>query len=116
MRRDTLLDSRLCEIERMFQSPSRRMSLKTQDSMDIQTGRPYPLGATWDGRGVNFAVFSRHATRVDLCLFDNPKDVTHAHRVPLPGHTDDLWHGYVPGLAPGHLYAFRASGLSLIHI
>ena len=110
MGHDTLLDSSLCEIERLFQSPSRRMSLKTQDPMDIQTGRPYPLGAAWDGRGVNFAVFSRHATRVDLCLFDNAKDVTHAHRVLLPGHTDDLWHGYVPGLAPGQLYAFRASG------
>lgn len=110
MGHDTLLDLRPCEIERLFQTPSRRMSLKTQGPMGIQTGRPYPLGATWDGHGVNFAVFSRHATRVDLCLFDNPKDEMHAHRVPLPGHTDDLWHGYVPGVAPGQLYGFRASG------
>ncbi len=78
--------------------------------MDIQTGRPYPLGATWDGRGVNFAVFSCHATQVDLCLFDSPTDETHSHRIPLPGRTHDVWHGYVPGLAPGQLYGFRASG------
>lgn len=78
--------------------------------MDIQTGRPYPLGATWDGLGVNFAVFSRNATHVDLCLFDNPTDQIHSHRIPLPGRTDDVWHGYVPGLAPGQLYGFRASG------
>ena len=110
MGHDTLLDSRPCEIERLFQTPGHRMSAKTQDPMDIQTGLPYPLGATWDGHGVNFAVFSRHATQVHLCLFDDPKDEMHAHRVPLPGHTDDLWHGYVPGLAPGQLYGFRASG------
>ena len=86
------------------------MPANTQDPMDIKTGQPYPLGATWDRRGVNFAVFSRHAIEVDLCLFDNPADETHKYRIPLPCRTDDVWHGYVPGLAPGQLYGFHASG------
>jgi len=77
---------------------------------DIQSGQPYPLGATWDGGGVNFAVYSHHATQVDLCLFNDPADEGERHRIPLPERTDDVWHGYVAGLGPGQLYGFRASG------
>jgi glycogen operon protein len=71
-------------------------------------GRPYPLGATWDGDGVNFALFSEHAAGVDLCLFDPTGG--REERVPLRERTDLVWHGYVPGLAPGQLYGYRVHG------
>ncbi|MBI4969929.1 MAG: glycogen debranching protein GlgX [Rhodospirillales bacterium] len=75
----------------------------------LRPGRPYPLGATWDGKGVNFALFSAHASRVDLCLFDH-----HGHReterIPLPEYTDEVWHGYLPDVRPGQLYGYRVDG------
>ncbi|MEO7476456.1 MAG: hypothetical protein ABIY46_14090, partial [Gemmatimonadales bacterium] len=61
--------------------------------MRIRPGRPYPLGATWDGRGVNFALFSEHATAVELCLFDTAEAGREAARIRLPEHTDQIWHG-----------------------
>ncbi|GAB3550107.1 glycogen debranching protein GlgX [Noviherbaspirillum agri] len=75
----------------------------------LLTGRPFPLGATYDGQGVNFAVFSANATRVDLCIFDaaGRKEVG---RLPLPDCTDEVWHGYLPEAGPGLLYGFRAHG------
>lgn len=73
-------------------------------------GRPSPLGATWDGRGVNFAVFSEHATQIQVCLFDAPDAPTPSQTIDLPQQTDFVWHGYVPGLKPGQLYGFRADG------
>ncbi|HUX35363.1 MAG TPA: glycogen debranching protein GlgX [Gemmatimonadaceae bacterium] len=73
-------------------------------------GEPAPLGATWDGRGVNVALFSEHATRVDLCLFDRPDAATETERIALPGHTNNIWHGYFPDLRPGQLYGFRVEG------
>ncbi len=77
--------------------------------MKIWPGRPFPLGATWDGRGVNFALFSEHATAVDLCLFDSVESVE-ADRLRLPEHTDQIWHGYLPGILPGQLYGYRVHG------
>jgi len=77
---------------------------------DIWPGRPYPLGATWDGEGVNFAIFSAHASRVELCLFDSPTAAREAVRIVLPERTDDVWHGYIPGLRPGQLYGYRVHG------
>lgn len=75
-----------------------------------QHGHPYPLGATWDGLGVNFALFSEHATRVELCLFDSP-DATHESiRLDLPAQTDMVWHGYVRGVRPNQLYGYRVHG------
>ncbi len=73
-------------------------------------GRPYPLGATWDGHGVNFAIFSENATSVELCLFDpdDPKRETARHV--LPERTDQVWHGFLPGLEPGQLYGYRLHG------
>jgi glycogen operon protein len=71
-------------------------------------GNPRPLGATYDGRGVNFALFSANATRVDLCLFD--QGGTETERITLPEYSDEVWHGYVPGLAPGQLYGYRVHG------
>ncbi|MCA9094201.1 MAG: glycogen debranching protein GlgX, partial [Planctomycetaceae bacterium] len=78
--------------------------------MRIWPGRPYPLGATWDGQGVNFAVFSEFASRIDLCLFDSIDSTRETHRIPLPEYTDLVWHGYIPDLGPGQLYGFRAHG------
>lgn len=79
-------------------------------AMRIWPGRPSPLGATWDGKGVNFAVFSAHATRIDLCLFDSANATRESHRISLPEQTEHVWHGYLPDLRPGQLYGFRAHG------
>ncbi|WP_373650510.1 glycogen debranching protein GlgX [Schlesneria sp. DSM 10557] len=76
----------------------------------VWPGRPAPLGATWDGKGVNFAVFSEHATQVDLCLFDSPLATKESARIPLPDQTDHVWNGYLPDIRPGQLYGFRAHG------
>ena len=78
--------------------------------MRVWPGQPYPLGATWTGLGVNFALFSAHATRVDLCLFDSPDATTESVCVTLPEHTDMVWHGYLPDARPGQLYGYRVHG------
>jgi glycogen operon protein len=78
--------------------------------MRLWPGRSYPLGATWDGAGVNFALFSEHATKVELCLFDTATDATEAHRINLPEHTDQVWHAYLPDVLPGQLYGYRVHG------
>ena len=78
--------------------------------MRVWRGNPYPLGATWDGRGVNFAVFSENANQVDVCLFDSADLVHESNRVALPTVTGRVWHGYFPDLRPGQLYGLRASG------
>ena len=72
-------------------------------------GRPYPLGATWDGAGVNFALFSKHAERVELCLFD-PRGRREIERVPLNERSDYVWHCYLPEARPGLLYGYRVHG------
>jgi isoamylase len=74
----------------------------------VWPGRPYPLGATWDGGGVNFALFSERATAVELCLFDAAQSVR--DQVRLPEHTDLVWHGYLPDVRPGQLYGYRVHG------
>jgi len=76
----------------------------------IWPGAPYPLGATWDGVGVNFALFSAHASKVELCLFDSPTATRESHRVTLPEQTDMVWHGYMPDVRPGQLYGYRVHG------
>ncbi len=75
----------------------------------IAEGAPYPLGATWDGSGTNFALFSAHAERVELCLFD-AKGRRERERVALPEYTDEVWHGYLPDVRPGQLYGYRVYG------
>jgi isoamylase len=75
----------------------------------LHEGRPYPLGATWDGLGVNFAIFSAHATKVELCLFDQAGN-REIERVTLPEYTDEVWHGYLPDARPGTVYGFRVHG------
>ena len=78
--------------------------------MRVWPGRPYPLGATWDGTGVNFSIFSEHAARVELCLFDGPDARRESERIVLPERTDLVWHGYLPDVRPGRLYGYRVSG------
>jgi isoamylase len=73
-------------------------------------GYPYPLGATWMGNGVNFAIFSEHATGVELCLFDNIEDTEENIRIPVTEQTDQVWHVFLPDARPGQLYGFRVSG------
>src|SRR5437667_4946111 len=77
--------------------------------MRIWPGKPYPLGASWDGAGVNFALFSEHATRVELCLFESAES-TNETRVPLTEQTDQVWHIYLPSVQPGQLYGYRVHG------
>ncbi len=72
-------------------------------------GRSHPLGAQHDGHGVNFAIFSEHATRMELCLF-SPDGTQETARHTLPERNGDVWHGYLPGLQPGQLYGYRAHG------
>src|SRR3984893_16480799 len=78
--------------------------------MRVWPGTPYPLGATWDGVGVNFALFSEHATRVELCLFDAPDAESESLTIPLTDHNNMVWHGYLPDVRPGQLYGYRVHG------
>ncbi len=78
--------------------------------MRIWSGRSYPLGATWDGGGVNFALFSEHATKVELCLFDSREAKKESQRITLPEQDEFVWHGYIPGIQPGQLYGYRVHG------
>ena len=78
--------------------------------MKIWPGRSYPLGATWDGAGVNFALFSENAAKVELCLFDGPGGNQEVARIRMPEHTAQVWHVYLPGVRPGQLYGYRVHG------
>jgi isoamylase len=75
----------------------------------VREGLPFPLGATWDGLGVNFAIFSANATKVELCLFDNGGK-RELERIALPEFTDEVWHGYLPDARPGTVYGYRVHG------
>ncbi len=75
----------------------------------ITEGLPAPLGATWDGLGVNFAIFSANATKVELCLFD-ATGAREIERIELPEYTDEIWHGYLPYARPGTIYGYRVHG------
>ena len=78
--------------------------------MRVWPGSPHPLGATWDGEGVNFALFSEHASAVELCLFDAPGAPRESQRVALRERSGRVWHAYLPDLRPGQLYAYRVHG------
>src|SRR5215831_3689494 len=79
--------------------------------MRMWPGRSYPLGATWDGAGVNFALFVEHpGVKVELCLFDPDDPGKEAGRYVLTEHTDQVWHGYFPDVQPGLLYGYRVHG------
>jgi isoamylase len=83
------------------------MSNQTQPI--VWPGRPYPLGSSWDGEGVNFALYSEHAEKVELCLFD-VSGKRETFRIRLPEQTDMVWHGYLPEVRPGQLYGYRVYG------
>ena len=78
-------------------------------ALSLQQGHSGPLGVHWDGQGLNIAVWSSHATAIEFCLI-SPDGRTETHRGALPGHTLDVWHGYLPGVGPGQLYGLRAHG------
>jgi isoamylase len=78
--------------------------------MRMWPGNPYPLGATWDGSGVNFALFCENGTKVELCLFDSADAKQESQRIALTETTDQVWHGYFPDLLPGQLYGYRIDG------
>ena len=78
--------------------------------MRLWPGRAYPLGADWDGRGVNFALYSENATKVELCLFDSPEAEKESVRIALPESTDLVWHVYLPDVLPGQIYGYRVYG------
>ena len=78
--------------------------------MRVWPGSPHPLGATWDGEGVNFALFSEHATAVELCIFDSASATTPSVTVPMPEATDRTWHCYLPDVRPGAAYGYRVDG------
>ena len=78
--------------------------------MRVWPGEPYPLGATWTGVGVNFAIFSAHATNVELCLFDSVESTSESTRIALPEQTDMVWHGFFPDIRPNQLYGYRVHG------
>jgi isoamylase len=75
----------------------------------LREGLPYPRGATWDGQGVNFSLFSANATKVEVCVFDE-SGKTERERIELPELTSEIWHGYLPGLRPGTIYGYRVHG------
>jgi isoamylase len=76
----------------------------------ILPGQPYPLGATWDGRGVNFSLYSENATKVELCLFDNRNIKVESEKIPLREITAHVWHAYLSEIRPGQLYGYRVHG------
>jgi isoamylase len=78
--------------------------------LTTQLGSPYPLGATWTGKGTNFALFSQTATSVDLCLFENLDEGRENIRIPMIEQTEQVWHVFVPDIRPGQLYGFRVAG------
>ena len=75
----------------------------------ISAGSPFPRGATWDGKGVNFSLFSANATKVEVCLFD-ASGVREIERIELPEYSEEIWHGYVEGLGPSDVYGYRVHG------
>jgi isoamylase len=75
----------------------------------LSAGAPHPLGATWDGRGTNFALFSANGQKVELCLFDG-QGRREIERIALPERSEDVWHGYLNDVAPGQLYGYRVHG------
>jgi isoamylase len=83
--------------------------LSSVHSSRVKEGTSTAHGAIWDGKGTNFTLFSAHATKVEVCLFDS-KGTREIERLVLPEYTDEIWHGYVPGVGPSDVYGFRVHG------
>lgn len=79
--------------------------------LKIYSGSPYPLGANWDGHGINFALYAENATGVDLCLFHSKDEPTEYIKISIEERTHHVWHAYIPDLMPGQLYGYRVHGL-----
>ncbi|WP_295129133.1 glycogen debranching protein GlgX [uncultured Chitinophaga sp.] len=79
-------------------------------NMIVYPGNPYPLGATWDGKGVNFALYAENATNVEICLFKSAKDEIEYTKIKMPERSHHVWHAYIPDIKPGQLYGFRVHG------
>jgi isoamylase len=78
--------------------------------MRAWAGAPFPLGANWDGQGVNFALFSENATKVELCLFDRADDPNPSVTIQVEEQTNQVWHIYLPEILPGQHYGYRVHG------
>ena len=112
----------MTESELQVLAPTPMIKSVTKETVDMTTsttrmtdlrvypGSAYPLGATWDGMGVNFAIFSESAEAIELCLFDSVDDKHESQRIMLPEYSDRVWHGYFPDLRPGQLYGYRVHG------
>ncbi|GAB3332378.1 glycogen debranching protein GlgX [Larkinella ripae] len=85
-------------------------TVKNSDEIRSRPGKPYPLGATWDEEGVNFALFSEHAAGVTLCLFDADDPTKETQQIPLTERTEHIWHIYLQGIPAGQLYGYRVEG------
>ncbi|WP_213880131.1 glycogen debranching protein GlgX [Pseudomonas sp. dw_358] len=89
--------------------PKKPVQRPASEPSRIREGLPFPLGASWDGLGVNFALFSANATKVELCIFDAAGE-TELERIELPEYTDEIYHGYLPDAHPGLIYGYRVYG------
>jgi isoamylase len=83
--------------------------MRSNLKLNIREGTPHPRGATWDGSGTNFAIFSENATKVEVCLFDS-EGKEEMERIELPEYTNQIWHGYLPGVEPAARYGYRVYG------
>ena len=90
-------------------SPNRKPAKAKISEGRIAEGLPYPRGATWQGNGTNFAIFSANATKVEICLFDESGQ-KELERIELPEHTDQIWHGFLSDVKPGAAYGYRVHG------
>src|SRR4051812_32667933 len=97
-------------MERRGVRPRHRRQRGSLVNLRVWPGRPYPLGATWDGTGVNFALFSEHANGVELCLFRDENDAQGSDRIRMTERTDQVWHCYLPDCRPGQYYGYRVHG------
>ena len=79
-------------------------------TLDALPGKPYPLGATWDDKGINFCLYADNATHVELCLFNSVDDKKETQRIKMQQRTHCVWHSFIPGLKPGQLYGYRVHG------
>nr|WP_245764559.1 glycogen debranching protein GlgX [Planctomicrobium piriforme] len=109
--RDGALSSPSIDDSRVMDLTTRSGVAKTaQRCHRIWPGKPYPLGATWDGKGVNFAIYAEHAEKIELCLFDSVTATTESVRISLKERTHQVWHAYLPDALPGQLYGYRVYG------
>ena len=84
--------------------------MPSMSALKVWKGKSYPLGATWTGNGINFALFSENASAVELCLYDQPDSAAPSAQIKVTEHDDHVWHVFLPGVQPGQLYGYRVDG------